>query len=86
MGHLFSSVASSRPLRHVGAIVFLVCCATLSYGQAIRTSFAAPIFADELGKGTIPLDGPWQFHLGDNLADFFGVSRLAEKLEDLPLS
>ncbi len=22
--------------------------------------------AEELGKGSVPLDGPWQFHLGDN--------------------
>lgn len=24
--------------------------------------------ADELGKGAVPLDGPWQFHLGDDSA------------------
>jgi hypothetical protein len=26
------------------------------------------LLISELGKGTAPLDGPWQFHLGDNLA------------------
>lgn len=29
-------------------------------------SAAAPFIADGLGKGTTALDGPWQFHLGDN--------------------
>ena len=30
---------------------------------------ATPILAiDGLGKGSTPLDGPWQFHLGDNPA------------------
>jgi hypothetical protein len=29
----------------------------------------APVLAIEnLGKGAAPLDGPWQFHLGDNPA------------------
>ncbi len=28
---------------------------------------APPVLAlDDLGKGAVPLDGPWQFHLGDN--------------------
>jgi hypothetical protein len=29
---------------------------------------AATLTIDGLGKGTAPLDGPWQFHLGDNPA------------------
>ena len=29
---------------------------------------AAPFIADGLGNGTVPIDGPWQFHMGDNLA------------------
>jgi Stage II sporulation protein E (SpoIIE) len=29
---------------------------------------AAPLTIDGLGKGVAPLDGPWQFHLGDNPA------------------
>jgi hypothetical protein len=40
---------------------------------ATAASSAAPVQAptltiDGLGKGTAPLDGPWQFHLGDNSA------------------
>ena len=27
---------------------------------------ARPLVIDSLGKGAVPLDGPWQFHLGDN--------------------
>ena len=35
-------------------------------GQSAK---AAPILvADGLGKGIVPLDGPWQFHLGDDMA------------------
>ena len=29
---------------------------------------SAPLTIDGLGKGVAPLDGPWQFHLGDNPA------------------
>ena len=29
---------------------------------------AAPLTIEGLGKGVAPLDGPWQFHLGDNPA------------------
>jgi len=32
------------------------------------SSSAAPLTLDGLGKGAAPLDGPWQFHLGDNPA------------------
>ena len=28
----------------------------------------APLLADSLGKAAIPVNGPWQFHLGDDLA------------------
>jgi hypothetical protein len=36
----------------------------LAYAQS-----AAPVFSAEgIGKGTLPLDGPWQFHPGDNMA------------------
>jgi diguanylate cyclase (GGDEF)-like protein len=29
---------------------------------------AAPLVVEALGKGTVPLSGPWQFHAGDDLA------------------
>ncbi len=45
--------------------VLLAACASLS--QAAGQS--APVLRiDGLGKGAAPLDGPWQFHLGDNPA------------------
>ncbi len=39
-------------------------------GQAAAPADAAPrtLVLDGLGKGFAPIDGPWQFHLGDNLA------------------
>ena len=39
-----------------------------SPGAAVPSSPAAPLTIDGLGKGVAPLDGPWQFHLGDNPA------------------
>ena len=40
-----------------------VCCAQAGSGSAV-----APLVADGLGKGAVALDGPWQFHLGDDAA------------------
>ncbi|MGA7856427.1 MAG: GGDEF domain-containing protein, partial [Terracidiphilus sp.] len=33
---------------------------------AVAQSQAAVLSVDGLGKGSVPLEGPWQFHLGDN--------------------
>jgi len=57
----------SRMLRHVGAIVLLVLFVVGANRQAKGHSLATPIVVDGLGKGTIPLDGSWQFHLGDDI-------------------
>ena len=54
-----------RTLFAVGALVF---CATVFRAQAKADSTGAPFIADGLGKGAVSLDGPWQFHLGDNVA------------------
>jgi hypothetical protein len=35
---------------------------------AVLPSSSAPLTIEGLGKGVAPLDGPWQFHLGDNPA------------------
>ncbi len=44
--------------------------AAISSQAAVPSSTAAPaaLKIDGLGKGTAPLDGPWQFHLGDDPA------------------
>jgi hypothetical protein len=49
----------------LAAILFLP---LSSPGAAVSSSPAAPLTIDGLGKGAAPLDGPWQFHLGDNSA------------------
>jgi hypothetical protein len=36
------------------------------HAQARAAATEAPIVADGLGEGTIPLDGSWLFHLGDD--------------------
>jgi serine phosphatase RsbU (regulator of sigma subunit) len=59
-----------RSLRSVGLVCVLVSLVTASL--AAQTAPAVPhppvLQIDGLGKGAVPLDGPWQFHLGDNLA------------------
>ena len=32
-----------------------------------KSAPSAPLRIEALGKGTVPLDGAWQFHAGDNL-------------------
>jgi hypothetical protein len=49
----------------IAAILFLP---LSSIGAAVPPSPAAPLTIDGLGKGAAPLDGPWQFHLGDSPA------------------
>lgn len=52
-------------------LVLIAAQALLSYPAhaLVASANAAPILvANDLGKGTVPLDGPWQFHLGDNPA------------------
>jgi len=44
----------------------LLVSAPLSYAQPHASPTPAPFIADELGKGAVPLDGPWQFHTGDD--------------------
>lgn len=56
--------ASSSWLSRVGAMVLLVFAAFFSHAQAPTPA----IVIDGLGKGTVPLNGPCKFHLGDNSA------------------
>ena len=49
--------------------VGLCCCALASFTSLTAAQSVAPVLVvDGLGKGVAPLDGPWQFHLGDNPA------------------
>jgi len=54
--------------RYLASFALLVGFAALSVGQATTRSVVVPIVVDGLGKGTIPLNGPWEFHAGDDLA------------------
>lgn len=54
----------------MAATCFVVFAAGSSRAEQGSTSIApaTPVVIDGLGKGTAPLHGPWQFHLGDNPA------------------
>ena len=54
-----------RSLLAVGLMLFALFAAP---SQSTAQSSAPVLAVDGLGKGAAPLDGPWQFHLGDNPA------------------
>lgn len=59
-----------RVLSRLLAVVFLATCAlTCRAGQepAHTVWFVPKLEVTDLGKGTAPVDGNWQFHLGDDL-------------------
>jgi diguanylate cyclase len=47
--------------------IFFAVAAALSHAEAATTQ-AAPLVVEGLGKGTVPVNGPCQFHVGDNAA------------------
>jgi diguanylate cyclase len=57
-----------RAFRRIAAIALLAFAFHWLHAQQASTkaSSAAPIVIEGLGKGTFPLSGPWQFHLGDD--------------------
>ena len=57
-------------LRRTAAIVVLTFAAHWVHATqaSMKSTAPAPIVIEDLGKGTFPLDGPWQFHAGDDLA------------------
>ncbi len=59
-----------RLLRSVQLSILAVLLSALALGaQATAAASTPPVFEHDLagfGNGTIPLDGPWQFHLGDD--------------------
>lgn len=54
----------------IAAAVLFAFAATLSYAKqaSAETTQAPQLVIEGLGKGTSALNGPWQFHLGDDLA------------------
>jgi len=59
----------ARSLRRIFTCALLFC-PSLFYAQATAGTARTPtpLVVDGLGKGTIPLNGSWQFHTGDNPA------------------
>jgi hypothetical protein len=53
------------------AVLFCALCTALSHAEQTHAASvpAVPVLVvDNLGKGAAPLDGPWQFHPGDDPA------------------
>src|SRR3984885_2646674 len=50
------------------AVAAMLCPYLQLHGADLPGAPAAPLTIEGLGKGVAPLDGPWQFHLGDNPA------------------
>jgi hypothetical protein len=50
------------------ALAAMVCPHSQIYGANLPGAPSATLTIEGLGKGVAPLDGPWQFHLGDNPA------------------
>ena len=48
------------------AVVLFATCTGSAFALAATAGDAPVLTAEGLGKGAIALDGPWQFHLGDN--------------------
>jgi hypothetical protein len=55
-----------RSSRLLCAIALLIACAAVRHAQASAPSPTPPFVIEGLGRGTISLDGPWQFHTGDD--------------------
>jgi len=67
-GYAGGMLHSGRLIRTLSAVVLLAFCAPVFRAQARVDSAVVPFVAGGLGNGAVPLDGPWQFHLGDNRA------------------
>jgi phosphoserine phosphatase RsbU/P len=59
-------------MRRFWFLLLLVCASTGLHGQIVNlptpATLAPTVTIDGLGKGAVALDGPWQFHLGDDPA------------------
>ncbi len=55
------------PRKLLPALAFVLLAPTIFTARTARATTTTPTLTIEgLGKGTVPLDGEWQFHLGDN--------------------
>lgn len=63
-------LACPKPARIRGLLILIpLATAAAMLGQEQAAAPPVPTFvADDIGKGTVALDGPWQFHLGDDRA------------------
>lgn len=61
-------IPRGRLARILTSFALLAGIAALTFGQTAARSVVVPLVVDGLGKGTIPLDGTWEFHTGDDLA------------------
>jgi diguanylate cyclase len=61
---------SFLPVARIAAVAVFAFAVNLSQAEQASTEIAriAPLVIEGLGKGTVALNGPWQFHLGDNPA------------------
>jgi hypothetical protein len=57
-----------RVYRAFWSIALLITVASVFHAQTGTPSTATPFIVDGLGRGTVTLDGPWQFHIGDDMA------------------
>jgi diguanylate cyclase (GGDEF)-like protein len=60
----------SLPLARIVAVVAFAFAVHSSHAEQVSAKItpSAPLVIEGLGKGTASLNGPWQFHLGDNPA------------------
>jgi hypothetical protein len=57
--------SGGRSIRFLRCLALLILIAAVS---PATSRAASPVLIDGLGRGTVALSGPWQFHTGDNLA------------------
>lgn len=57
-----------RLFRALCAVAFVSFCTCAFQAQTGLPSPAPPLVVEGLGRGTVALDGPWQFHQGDDMA------------------
>jgi phosphoserine phosphatase RsbU/P len=58
-----------RFLRHLFPVLGFLCFVLPAYAGPVSNGSSGLVLSiDALGKGTVPINGKWQFHIGDNMA------------------